>query len=194
MTLLGCKLCIHNTHLHRQDQRCSWNTLFKYTYTLSFVLFKNKKCLHTNARGGSEQLTNKPGLDTHSALSLSNCKQISKVCSRHPETCLLLQDAGPGDLSGVPLLLSMPWPLSLPTDYNRSLQPLCITPRCTSDYPQHGCGNTGGETGPHHTLGFVLYRKHVITQILGCEITNGDIFSWAGGDQEDSARFLGINT
>lgn len=71
-------------------------------------------------------------------------------------------------------------PLFLPIDYNRSLQPLCETPRCTSDYLQHGCGNTGGETGPHHTLGFVLYRKHVITQLLGCEITNGDIFSWAG--------------
>ena len=147
------------------------------------------------------------GLDTYSALSPSNCKQIPKVCSWHFRWTLpTVTGCRPRGLSGVPLFVSVPWPLFLPTDYNgscgplflptdysrslgplflpvdysrslrplflpidysrslgplflptdysRSLGPLCVTPRCASDYPQHGCGNTGGETGPQHTLVF----------------------------------------
>ena len=120
------------------------------------------------------------GLDTYSALS-PNCKQIPKVCSWHFRWTLpTVTGCRPRGLSGVPLFVSVPWPLFLPTDYNgscgplflptdysrslgplflptdysRSLGPLCVTPRCASDYPQHGCGNTGGETGPQHTLVF----------------------------------------
>ena len=72
-----------------------------------------------------ELLTNRPGLDTYSSLSFSNCRWISKVCSWHFKWNLpTITGCRPRGRSGVPLFLSRPRPLFLPTDYNRSLGPL----------------------------------------------------------------------